>query len=445
MKTVLRLVCVFCVLKFYINPVQAASATTNKSGFQLTIELRDGSRVVGKTLENTLSFHSSMLGDVKVSWASIRSIEYPADIDAARLTATNGDGFTVQLTADTLRVETGFGQTELPVKLIRSIKVMSPKLNVAATPAAAGEVGSRLTIELRDGSHVVGKGLDDTLNFHSSAVGDSKLPWSGIRSIEYADTNNEMAQLTATNGDVYEIQFTADRVRVETSFGKNELPVKLIRSIKVSAMTTSGQLPSGLIGLWSGEDNANDSAGTNNGNLTGSTTFGSGKVGQGFVFDGRNGSGVTLGNPASLQLQDFTIEAWIKRGNNRVVSYGSGGNASLFDSGWGGGYLFGMAANGELFFDRLGDVVPQQGPFITDTDFHHVALTKVGSAVIFYLDGTAYPVPSYTTTFTFTSSIGFGYQSDSQDNSFLGMLDEIGFFNRALSASEIQAIYTEQQ
>jgi len=201
------------------------------------------------------------------------------------------------------------------------------------------------------------------------------------------------------------------------------------------------KLPPGLVSLWSGEGNANDSVGGSNGTMTGSAKFGPGRLGQGFVFNGRTGSGVTLGNPDSLQLQDFTIVAWVKRGSDTVVSYGSGGNASLFDSGWGGGYLLGMLANGEVFFDKLGDVVPQNGPSITDTNFHHVALTKSGSTVVFYLDGTAYPVPSYITTFTFTSSIGFGYQSDSRDQSFLGTLDEVGFFNRALSATEIQTIY----
>jgi len=214
---------------------------------------------------------------------------------------------------------------------------------------------------------------------------------------------------------------------------------------KIKMHIARGHLPPGLVSLWSGEGNANDSVGGSNGTMTGSAKFGPGRLGQGFVFNGRTGSGVTLGNPDSLQLQDFTIVAWVKRGSDTVVSYGSGGNASLFDSGWGGGYLLGMLANGEVFFDNLGDVVPQNGPSITDTNFHHVALTKSGSTVVFYLDGTAYPVPSYTTTFTFTSSIGFGYQSDSRDQSFLGTLDEVGFFNRALSATEIQAIYTEQK
>lgn len=445
MKITLRLFCALCIFISCFNQVQAVAADTNESNCQLTIELRDGSRVVGKTLGDTLSFHSAALGDMKLSWAGIRAIEYTADSDTARLTATNGDGFTIQLAEDTLSVETGFGKTDLPMKLIRSIKVALIAMpDLPAASVSAAESGSRLTIELRDGSHIVGKGLDETLNFHSTAMGDLKLAWPGIRSIVYATDTTDSAQLTATNGDVYEVQFTTDTVGVETSFGKNELPVKLIRSIKVSAMTSPGQLPSGLVALWSGEDNANDGIGGNNGTLKGSATFGPGKVGQGFVFDGNNGSGVLLGNPASLQLQDFTIEMWVKRASDTVVSYGSSGVGAIFECGWGGYCLF-MGSDGELDFCKLGDVLPQRGPKITDTNFHHVALTKVGSAIVFYLDGVAYPIPSYAGTFTFTSSIAFGFRSDNQDNSFLGTFDEIGFFNRALSADEIQEIYMDQK
>jgi hypothetical protein len=213
---------------------------------------------------------------------------------------------------------------------------------------------------------------------------------------------------------------------------------------KIRIYSSRGHLPPGLVSLWSGEGNANDSAGGNNGTMTGSAKFGPGKVGQGFVFNGRKDSGVTLGNPASLQLQDFTIEAWVKRGSDSIVSHGSGGVGTVFGCGWGGYYLL-MGSNGQLLFDKLGDVVPQTGPEITDTNFHHVALTKSGSMVVFYLDGTAYPVPSYTTTFTFPSSIGFGYRPDNQDNSFLGTLDEVGFFNRALLQCRIKASHCRRR
>jgi hypothetical protein len=155
---------------------------------------------------------------------------------------TNGDVFTVQLTADTLPVETDFGKSDLPVKQIRSIKVLPKAMPyVPAPPAVPLETGSQLTVELRDGSHIVGKGLDDTLTFHSSALGDVKLTWSGIRSIEYTTTNTDLAQLTATNGDAYMVQFLTPQVRVETSFGKSDLPVNMIRTISVSTSDRSSE------------------------------------------------------------------------------------------------------------------------------------------------------------------------------------------------------------
>ena len=100
-----------------------------------------------------------------------------------------------------------------------------------------------------------------------------------------------------------------------------------------------------------------------------------------------------------------------------------------------------MGPGGELDFDKNGDPSPQRGPSITDTNFHHVVLTKVGSTVDFYVDGTAHPNPSYTTTFTFTTSFGIGYRPDNQQNSFLGTLDEVQVYNRAVSASEVVAAY----
>jgi hypothetical protein len=47
--------------------IQAAPASSTESNFQLTIELRDGSRVVRKTLDDTFSFHFGALGDMKLS------------------------------------------------------------------------------------------------------------------------------------------------------------------------------------------------------------------------------------------------------------------------------------------------------------------------------------------------------------------------------------------
>ena len=54
---------VLCALAFCTHQAQAASAATNESAVQLTIELRDGSRVVGKSTDATLAIHSAALGE----------------------------------------------------------------------------------------------------------------------------------------------------------------------------------------------------------------------------------------------------------------------------------------------------------------------------------------------------------------------------------------------
>lgn len=451
MKTILQFFCTLCIFVFCFNHVPAAAAA-DESGFQLTIELRDGSRVVGKSLEDTLSFHSSALGDAKLPWAGIRSIDYAGSTNTARLAVTNGDMFTVQLTADTVSLETGFGKSDLPVKLIRNIKV-SPIARPYVPPAsvAAAQTGSQLTIELRDGSHIVGKGLDDSLSFHSSALGDLKLTWDGIRSIEYATTNTDTAQLTATNGDAYAVQFATSTVRVETSFGKTELPVNLIRSIKVSQaspVAKFGQLPSGLVALWSGEGNAIDSMGDNNGNVVGNVTYGNGKIGQGFVFDGRTGR-VDIGNPIQLQLQDFTITAWIKRDSASSVSYHSHNgilnSADIFSYAM-YGYELNLDPEGRPALVKVGFSATSSDVAIKDTDWHHLAVTKSGSAVIFYIDGNPYPAPAFGLKFVFSRNASIGGKSSTYgyDDNFAGLIDEVAIYNRPLSTSEIQTIYMEQ-
>jgi hypothetical protein len=455
MKKILQLFCALCALTFCANPVQAAPADTNESSFQLAIELRDGSRVVGKTVDDAVSLHSGALGDLKLSWAGIRSIEFATDTDAARLTATNGDGFSVRFAADTLSLETGFGKTDLPVKLIRSIKV-SPRIkpSVQVPAVAAGESGFQLTIDLRDGSHVVGKGLDESVNFNSTAMGDLKLGWAGIRSIEYAAANTDTARLTATNGDVYEVRFAAETVRVETSFGKTELPVKLIRSLKVSAMTGPGQLPSGLVALWSGEGDGSDSVGGNTATLT-DITFVEGKVGQAFSF---NGTSSSIRIPASPSLDvgagdGFTIMAWIKptdvNGYHPMFAWSDGTpvNSSICFNSSESGVLMICITDGEG--NRF--LVSNQGVLASGV-FQHIALTydKASGVGTWYLNGVIVAQRHLSGQVNSTKGdLWISHRDTNQGNwssnrSFVGLMDEIALYNRALSAAEIQAVIAQQ-
>src|SRR5664280_243648 len=110
--------------------------------------------------------------------------------------------------------------------------------------------------------------------------------------------------------------------------------------------------PAGLVSWWAAEGNALDQVSGNNGTLAGSVSYGSGKVGQGFVFTGNDGDGVVLGNPTNLQLQNFSIEAWVKRASASSVSQ-SAPNAELFSYGL-GGYAFGVWSDGRLDLRKMG-------------------------------------------------------------------------------------------
>src|SRR5688500_1026911 len=67
----------------------------------------------------------------------------------------------------------------------------------------------------------------------------------------------------------------------------------------------------GVIAWYRAENNADDSAGANQGTLQSGTTFAPGKVGQAFRFDGVDDH-VSLGNPASLKFTgSITVGAWI--------------------------------------------------------------------------------------------------------------------------------------
>ena len=215
----------------------------------------------------------------------------------------------------------------------------------------------------------------------------------------------------------------------------------ILAALAAAATQTQGSSctppPSGLVGWWAAEGNTLDQIGGNNGTPVGNLTYGPGQVGQAFVGDGIS-SGVSMSNSPSLQLQDFTIETWIKRSSTTAVA--SSSTAWLFGYG-NNGYGVGLWNDGRLFITKVGVDSMEASTSITDTNFHHVAVTKNGSTVIFYVDGVGYPPLVYNTVFTFTAPMGIAYLPGNASCSFLGEMDEVSVYNRPLSAAEVQAIY----
>ncbi|HEX3086646.1 MAG TPA: LamG-like jellyroll fold domain-containing protein, partial [Pyrinomonadaceae bacterium] len=197
---------------------------------------------------------------------------------------------------------------------------------------------------------------------------------------------------------------------------------------------------------YPGDGNANDIARINNGTVHGSVIYAPGKVGQAFSSDG-NFSGISLGNPQQLRSQTFTIEAWVKRASTTKATVDSADSGVIFGHGL-QGYGFYLKNDGHLAFGKIGSyeilsVASGNLPdlAITDTNFHHVAVTRSTSNMIFYLDGVQGRATPLDDQFEFTTNAAIGARGDNFQNSFFGSIDEATVYNRALTQPEIQAVF----
>ncbi|GEM_PF-6182025 len=186
--------------------------------------------------------------------------------------------------------------------------------------------------------------------------------------------------------------------------------------------------------------------------MQGGATFAPGIVGQALSLDGVDDF-LYVSNATSLRLQDFTIDAWIKL-TGPVPQFGA--NLAAFGQ---YGYQFVVAggpAFGDversLFLGKTGFSKTFGGPVIPgDGAWHHVAVTKAGASVTFYIDGVG-SATSYSVVFTFDGAAGGDFAIGtnpiyaSQGNppstyALPGLIDEVEVFNRALTATEVAAIY----
>ena len=210
--------------------------------------------------------------------------------------------------------------------------------------------------------------------------------------------------------------------------------------------STCSPAPVGLISAWSGDGNALDARSRNNGTIQGNVTFAAGEVGQGFQLAGNNGDRVLVGNPPNLQSQNFTVEGWIKRSSASTVtnSPNPGSPSGVFFAYGQGGYAFLIEQNSnKLGISQIGiSQILTPNLTITDTNFHHIAVTKSGSQVTFSVDGVADTPVAYNVNFAFTSNAAIGSRGDGQtDNVFFGAVDELAIYDRPLSPGQIQSIF----
>ena len=311
--------------------------------------------------------------------------------------------------------------------------------NDAVAPAA------QVALELTDGERVVGTPSVDKLNM-TTQYADVDIQLSRVRTIEFKGADRA-AEINLQNGDQLKGKLAATEIALKTLFGPVVIPLAQVSAMHVTGQASGKSLPEGLVLYYNfdadeGERVTDASGSGNNGKVLGATHAIFGKVRGAMNFNG-DGQMIVIGNPVSLRLQSFTIMAWIKRADlDKICKTSQWADLFCYPH---GGYGFGIHADGHLYLSKADFGTSFSSVEIHDEAYHHVAVTKDGTKVVFYLDGVAYPSEDLDQTFEFNADASVGGRSDSYQNTFLGAMDEVAMFKRVLTADEVKGVWEAQR
>jgi len=227
---------------------------------------------------------------------------------------------------------------------------------------------------------------------------------------------------------------------VLVSLGGVREKARIAAGLEFSSRIQHG-LGTDAVGIWSFDDQTNptkDASGYgNHGTIYGDAYFVDDTphniVGQGvgryaLSFDGNDY--VNLGSPASLALANTTIEAWIKPSS--VAGY----------------YLiYGLSNLPKLYIDLNGRLVlydaTAANTVLTPNVWTHVVATSDGTNVRYYINGVPDGTVAHVSWSATPSQVKIGRDPAGTTQNFLGLIDEVRIYNRALSAAEIQKHYAE--
>lgn len=213
----------------------------------------------------------------------------------------------------------------------------------------------------------------------------------------------------------------------------------------------NGACAAGPTNRYLADGNANDSAGTQNATYA-NAGYAAGRYDQAFSFSG--GQYVALpSSVGNFGAGDFTIAFWFN------TTTGGGNLLSKRVACWGGPAFTGedvrMSGAGALFVElwtTTGYFALSSPAGLNNGQWHHVALVRQGGTVSLNIDGAAVSSsaisgamtdPSNTPTYLGVGRCVWGAPgwNGTQDGTswFNGRIDQVGFFSRALSASDLTA------
>lgn len=197
--------------------------------------------------------------------------------------------------------------------------------------------------------------------------------------------------------------------------------------------TWTASLNANIISYWKLDNNSfSDSLGLNNLTNTGTTNT------TGIIIDGRyfDGSGNSLITQTGVISNNYTANAWVNISDdvvdNRILCVNNNdqtnGNCIAFSL---------PARNISVLQLGVGWSVEQANESFVDNEFHMFTLTWDGSDSKVYVDS------SLVVTFSGDGNAGTNFtlgSSTLETSHFIGVIDEVGFWNRVLTQSELDQL-----
>jgi uncharacterized repeat protein (TIGR01451 family) len=202
------------------------------------------------------------------------------------------------------------------------------------------------------------------------------------------------------------------------------------------------QASAGLVSWWSGDGNAQDSLGNNNGTVVGGLTYAPGLAGPAFSLNG--GNAYVQFSPEALGTSDFSVSFWLQTSNAGFQSV-LGNRVDVAD-----GNFFQLRMNNgrltvELDQDAYGTnyVGLVSSRVLDDGAFHQLTVIRSGTSVALYIDGVLDSSATSAGVTNITNPHPFIIGAEPQVGVvpfFKGLIDEVQIYKTALTPGQVSLL-----
>ena len=334
-------------------------------------------------------------------------------------------------------------------------------------PKAAQEPALKVSVELADGSRLIGQPALTELLVHT-AFADITLPLKALRDLARAG-DQEAYVLHLQNGDTLTGTLNLPGLELQTLLGLVRIPLSAVRHLEVSG----GKTRAGLMLYYRFDDDGDgkvfDQSGQGrDGQTAGQVLYEPSFAGKAIRFTAPDSYVVCADETLNVNgWKQVTVAAWIQF--RQVRTYGcivsrcevtgeQGGGMALFAGG-----RYGRDWHHNLFRITDGEVVvdvngrgfdPAARGYPQLGRWYHLAGTYDGKQLCLYIDGALQasreaPHPDRGLTDHPATKLVIGTDGKRSritswtDVFFDGLVDELQIYNRALSADEIRSLYRD--